>query len=222
MSLIVAIKDKDRVLLGADKQVSAGGKKDHTSTKIWEVKELPGALLGGVGSARASQIIQYSQIVDKNAAMRGIDTEFVVCSLVPTIATTLKAGGIVVEPHKDGEFTMMPNAFVFAYKSQAWVIWNDLSVIEISDYFAIGSGSDVANGALFATRDKNPFERIVTCIYAAADSTLFVDNGIDLLATEQRSKDLKLASKALGIDLQTNAKKENRTNSTEETTENLD
>ena len=222
MSLIVAIKDKNRVILGADKQVSTGGNKDHTSTKIWEVKELPGALIGGVGSARASQIIQYSQIVDKNAAMRGVDTEFVVCSLVPTIVATLKAGGIIVEPRKDGDCTVMPNAFVFAYKSQAWIIWNDLSVIEISDYFAIGSGSDVANGALFATKEKNPFERIVTCIYAAAESTLFVDEGIDLLATEQRSKDLKLVSKALGINLFADNKKENGANNTEENTENLD
>lgn len=202
MSLIVAIKDKDRIILGADKQVSTGGNKDHTSTKIWEVPELPGALMGGVGSARASQVIQYAQVVDKNAAMSGITTEFVVCSLVPTLVATLKSNGILVEPDKDGDCVMMPNAFVFAYKSCAWVIWHDLSVIEISDYFAIGSGSDVAKGALYATKDKNPFERTVTCIDAAAESTLFVDNGIDVLVTEQRPKDMKQINKALGLDFQ--------------------
>ena len=37
MSLIVAVKDKDRYVLGADKQSSAGGNKDHSATKIWEV-----------------------------------------------------------------------------------------------------------------------------------------------------------------------------------------
>ena len=66
MSLVVAIKDKDRVVLGADKQVSTGGTKDHTNTKIWKLEELPGAIIGSVGAARASQIIQYSQIIDKN------------------------------------------------------------------------------------------------------------------------------------------------------------
>jgi len=35
MSLVVAIKDKDRIVMGADKQVSAGDSKDHTNTKIW-------------------------------------------------------------------------------------------------------------------------------------------------------------------------------------------
>jgi hypothetical protein len=96
---------------------------------------------------------------------------------------------------------MIPNVFIFAYRDKAWVIWHDLSVVEIADYFAIGSGSEVARGALFATKEKNPFERIVTCIDAAAESTLFVDDGIDLLTTCDKPKDAKQVAKALGFDL---------------------
>ena len=72
MSLVIAIRDKDRIVLGADKQVSTGGSKEHTSTKIWPVAELPGAIMGGVGSARASQIIQYANIIDKNLIDKSI------------------------------------------------------------------------------------------------------------------------------------------------------
>lgn len=201
MSLVVAIKDKDRVVLGADKQVSTGDTKNHTITKIWPVCDLPGAVMGGVGSARASQVIQYSDIVDKNHLHVEPTTDFVICSLAPTIAATLKSNGIVVEPGEGGLCDMMPNAFIFAYKDKAWMIWNDLSVTEIDDYFAIGSGSDVARGALFATQDKNPFERVVLCIDAAAESTLFVDDGIDILVTDEHDGDEKLLAKALGIDL---------------------
>ena len=200
MSLIIAIKEKDRIILGADKQASTGSTKDHTATKIWEMSELEGALMGGVGSARASQIIQYSQVIDKNFT-GPINTEFVICALVPTIVATLKANGIATTASEEDSCTMIPNVFVFAYKDNAWVIWHDLSVVEISDYFAIGSGADVARGALFATKEKNPFERIVTCIDAAAESTLFVDDGIDLLTTENKSKDVKQIAKALGLDL---------------------
>ena len=60
MSLVIAVKEKDRIVLGADKQASLGNAKDHTNTKIWRVEDLPGAIMGSVGSARASQIIQYS------------------------------------------------------------------------------------------------------------------------------------------------------------------
>lgn len=34
MSLVIAIKDKDRIVLGADKQVSVSDFKDHSCTKI--------------------------------------------------------------------------------------------------------------------------------------------------------------------------------------------
>ena len=199
MSLVIAIKEKDRIVLGADKQASTGSSKDHTSTKIWNVSELPGALMGGVGSARASQIIQYSQIIDKNFT-GPINTEFVICVLVPTIAATLKANGVNTA-NEEADCTMIPNVFIFAHKNKAWVIWHDLSVVEIADYFAIGSGAEVARGALFATKEKNPFERIVTCIDAAAESTLFVDDGIDLLTTCDKQKDVKQIAKALGLDL---------------------
>ena len=202
MSLVIAIKDKDRIVLGADKQVSSGDSKDHTITKIWPVEELPGAVMGGVGSARASQIIQYSSIIDKNLIGKDITTEFVICALAPTIAAGLKANGINIEA-KDGDFCdMMPNSFIFAYKDKAWMIWNDLSVTEIGDYLAIGSGSDVARGALFATKKHNPFERIVTAIDAAAESTLFVDDGIDLLATGEHDGDNEKIAKALGFELE--------------------
>lgn len=202
MSLVVAIKDKGRIVLGADKQASTGGTKDHTNTKIWKLEELPGAIIGSVGSARASQIIQYSQIIDKNLITENIDTTFVVRILAPTLANGLRANGIVVEAGDDGKCDMMPNAFIFAYRDRAWTIWHDLSVSEIEDYFAIGSGSDVARGVLYATPDKNPFERIVTSIEAAAESTLYVDNGIDLLVTDSYEEDLKNMSIALGLPLQ--------------------
>ena len=198
MSLVVAIRDKDRIVLGADKQVSAGDSKDHTNTKIWPLSELPGAIMGSVGSARASQIIQYAKILDKNMLDEGISTDFIVCSLAPTIAAGLKANGIAVEIAEGGTCEIMPNAFIFAYGGSAWMIWNDLSVTEIDEYFAIGSGADVARGALFATKGQSPFQRIVTSIDAAAESTLFVDNGIDLLVTKEHRDDLEQAALALG------------------------
>ena len=96
----------------------------------------------------------------------------------------------------------MPNSLLFAYKDRAWMIWHDFSVSEIYDYLAIGSGSDIAKGVLFATTEKNPFERIVTAIDAAAENTVYVDDGIDLLVTEEKSTDFKQFSKALGVEIQ--------------------
>lgn len=204
MSLVVAIRDKGRFVLGADKQSSTGFNKDHTSTKIWEVPRLKGAVMGGVGSARASQIIQNTPIVDKNDvdAIGDINTEWIITSLIPCVITALRNNGIKCDVPEDGNCVMMPNAFLFAYKENAWMIWNDLSVTEVEEYIAIGSGSDVANGALFATPDKNPFDRIVTAIDAAAETTLYVDNGVDLLTTGAVKSDAREIATALGVDLE--------------------
>lgn len=203
MSLVVAIRDKGRFVLGADKQSSTGFNKDHTSTKIWEVPRLKGAVMGGVGSARASQIIQNTPIADKNDidAVGDINTEWIITSLIPCIVAALRNNGVKCDVPEDGSCVMMPNAFLFAYKENAWMIWNDLSVTEVEDYIAIGSGSDVANGALFATQERNPFDRIVTAIDAAAETTLYVDNGVDLLTTNTLKSDAKAIAGALGVDL---------------------
>jgi hypothetical protein len=91
------------------------------------------------------------------------------------------------------------------------MIWNDLSVSEIDDYLAIGSGAEVARGALFATVAEDPFKRIVTSIDAAASTTLFVDDGIDLLVTENRDEDLDNAAKALGFEPEQPKKKKSKT-----------
>ena len=202
MSLVIAIRDKDRVVLGADKQGSVSDFKDHSCTKIWPVAELPGALMGGVGSARASQIIQFANIIDKNLIDKDISTDFIICSLAPTIAEGLKRNGFNLTAKDNDLCELMPNSFIFAYKDKAWMIWNDLSVTEIGDYLAIGSGADVARGALFATKkEKNPFERIVISIDAAAESTLFVDDGIDLLATKSHKDDAELVATAFGYNI---------------------
>lgn len=199
MSLIVAVKDGDRYVLGADKQCSAGGSKDHNATKIWEVEKAPGIIMGGVGSVRASQIIQYSDVVDLNCLARGLTTEFISRSLVPEIVAALEINGISCQISPEDKTKYIPNVFLFAVEDKAWAVWNDLSVVEIEDSFAIGSGSEVATGALYATKDKNPFERIVTCIEAASESTLYVDDGIDLLATRIDKKDIKTIAKALDV-----------------------
>lgn len=190
MSLVIAIKEKDRIVLGADKQASIGDSKDHTFTKLWEVPGLEGAIMGGVGTARASQILQYSNIIDKNYidSEGEFDTDYIINILAPNIVDALTNNG--VDCKNEGN-TFIPNSFIFAYKDRAWMIFSDLSVSEIEDTLAIGSGSEIAKGVLYATKDKSPFDRIITAIEAAAEYTLFVDDNVDLFATKSYEKDEK-------------------------------
>lgn len=199
MSVVIAIKEKDRFVLGSDKQISFDNIKEHAATKIWRPVELPEMVIGSIGLARATQILQVSPIIDKNSIYGEINTDFIIRSVIPNIVATLKAGGINVELKEKDICTIIPNDLILAYQDKAWIIYHDLSVVEITDSLAIGSGSDIAKGVLFATKNKNPFERAVMCIEAASKSNLWVDNSVDILTTKFYDKDIKLLNKALGI-----------------------
>lgn len=201
MSVIIAVKDKDRIILGADKQTSFAQSKSHEGTKIWRVADLPDAIMGGVGSTRVNQIIRFAPIINKNEiGPDGLSTSFIINHVVPAIVGTLKSNGIKVECPQDASTPVMSNAFIFAYEDKAWRIWHDFSVHEIDDFSAIGSGTDIALGALFASPDRDPFQRIVTSIDAAAKYTLFVDSALDFLPTKVYEEDQALIMKALEPD----------------------
>lgn len=204
MSLVVVIKDKDRIVMGADKQGTMGDSKSHTATKVWPVKGYEGLLMGGVGMCRANQLMQYiSCLIDRNDFENGevdLTEEYVAMILAPTIQRTLAAHGIsITGGEEDGmQFPGLPNAYVVAYKDKAWLIGQDLTVEEIDDYLAIGSGSAYAKGVLFATADKDPFERIAMSIEAASMEICSVDDCVEVLTTEEREGDEEAFNQACG------------------------
>lgn len=204
MSLVVVIKDKDRVVIGADKQGTMGDSKSHTATKVWPVKGYEGLLMGGVGMCRANQLMQYTNgLIDRNDFDNGevdLTEEYVAMILAPTIQGILAAHGItIMGGDEDGiKFPGLPNSYVVAYKDKAWLIGQDLTVEEINDYLAIGSGSAYAKGVLFATADKDPFERIAMSIEAASIETCSVDDCVEVLTTEEREGDEEAFNQACG------------------------
>lgn len=201
MSLVVAIKDGNRFVLGADKQISSGNVKEHTFTKVWEVKDIDSCVMGSVGYARASQVIQYSYgLINKNLiSPEELTEEYIVNHLANTIRMILEENDISAQVAEDKSLIMaaIPNVYIFCYKDKGWIINYDLSVTEISDYVAIGSGAEVARGVLFATKDKDPFERIIMSIDAASTETIYVDNSVEFQATEVYEDDEDKIIKAL-------------------------
>lgn len=199
MSLVIAIKDGDRIVFGADKQATSGDNRTHLATKIWTVRDCPSIIMGGVGSVRATQIMQYSSIINKNfLEPTGLTTEFIVNQVCPRIVEVLRTSGINVNANKDVPSEIcISSAFLIAENDKAWLIHHDLSVIEIDKYYAIGSGSQIANGALFVTPNQNPFTRITDAIDAAAENTLFVDHKIEFLTTKVKEDDEKKIVAAL-------------------------
>ena len=210
MSLVVAIKDKDRFILGADKQASVWNSKTHNATKIWPT-EYEGCCMGSVGYARASQVIQFIKGLLDGAGFGKpeLDDAFIHLQLPRTIYETLKMHGAIPEAPEGSQF-ILPNDFFIAYRDRCWKINQDLSVEEVEEYDAIGSGSEVALGVIetsYMYKEKNPYQIITNAIDIAAEKTLYVDHEVEFVETVPDKKDIVNRMMALGYEVPDSIKK---------------
>ena len=187
MSVVVAIKEKGRVYLGADSQVTYGGSRKSLSNpnnyKIWKLKGADNCLIGSVGRCRDSNVVRImgGVITELDILHNSINFEWVVSTLVPRLFKELEQYSLL---DTEGGGVRMTSSFLFAYKDQLYEISNDGCVIEIDDFDAIGSGSCQAVGSLLSTIGKNPTNRIIAAIKASATSDIYVDYPIVLSDTE--------------------------------------
>lgn len=187
MSVVVAIKEKGKIFIGADSQVTKGGTrvtlKNPNNYKIWRVGNAENCLMGHVGNVRDANVVRLMNnlVTDYNIYKNHIDYEFVVKKIVPDIVDELKEYGNI----KDDKYVdFIDSSFLFAFRDQLYVIGRDRSVIEVDDYVAIGSGEDQAIGSLLSTEGQSPKERIVKAIKASAAADIYVDYPIILSDTE--------------------------------------
>lgn len=205
MSLVVAIKDQDRFIIGADKQVTYGAsyQTSHTGTKVWLVNSYKGAVMAAVGDARTNQVIRYADImVDRNRLPEtGFDEKYVSDVIVSMIAENLKQAGIdtMVTDELGKDIMSFESQFLFAYGDKCWKIDPNGYVTEVNDFIAIGCAQDVAVGSLMENVGLDPFTRICHCIKNASLVNAAVDDAVEMVETEYRDGDDKLYNKAMGI-----------------------
>jgi len=188
MSVVVAIKEKDNVYIGADSQVIKGGTrtmlKNPNNYKVWTVNNANHCLMAHVGNLRDGNVVRTMDglVSDYNVYKNHIGFDFVVRKVLPDIIKELKDFGYI----KDGPvFEEMDSSFLFAYEDQLFLIGSDGSVLEIDDYCAIGSGSDQAIGSLLSTEGEDPIARIIKAIKASAASDIYVDYPIIITDTKK-------------------------------------
>ena len=188
MSVIVAIKEKGRIYIGCDSQVTSGGTrttlKNPNNYKIWNVKGAEEVIMGSVGDVRDACIIRTcSDLIDDYDLYRdAIGFSYVVNHIVPTIIERMRDRHFI----EDGQFRFMNSSFLLAYKDRLFVIYTDSTVIEVDDYVAIGSGKNEAIGSLLSTEGQDPSVRIIKAIKASAASDIYVDYPIVLGNTEKK------------------------------------
>ena len=183
MSVVVAIKENGKIMMGADSQCTKGGTRRSLSNpnnyKIWKVLDSENCLLGHVGLVREANVIRVARdLVPEMAQLKDkVDFSFVVKRLVPTMFEELEEYRVIKKGDNPPEFE---SSFLFAYKDKLFYISGNGTVIEIDDYCAIGSGECEAIGSLLST----PEERIKKAIKASAANDIYVDYPIVITDTE--------------------------------------
>lgn len=188
MSVVIAIKENGVIYLGADSQSTKGGTRMTLSNpnnyKIWTVDECDNCLMGHVGSVREGQIVHVNglPIDELDVLHKAIDWKFVVKYIVPCIFKEVKTCGCIEE--KD---TMMDSSYLFAYQDNVYAINCDGTVLQVDDYFAIGSGANEAMSSLASTEGLDPETRITKAIIATSG----IDNYVSLPIIQVNTKDME-------------------------------
>lgn len=155
MSLVLAVEGADGVHVGCDSFIGTSSLRDLTDGPkwFWHSREL---LVGYVGDLRAAHVAALAPRTRHTRAEEDVD-------YLRRVADVLRQthGARAVELAKGTSFLM-------AYRGRCYEMQFDYSVFRNGlGYTAIGAGADVALGALAATPDMPPPERVKLALEVA-------------------------------------------------------
>lgn len=183
MTIIVGLIDQGfgDVCMGADTVRSNGNRYVDRNSKLTKmvvkrpysnenreiVRKTTHIIVGASGSVRAGQIVSAMRAPDWPMGKSAY--EYLIGSFVGAVRSALdEAGQIGKSPIQSDETEL---TLLVAIDGGLFVIWQDFSVTQpVEPYAAIGSGTDLALGALFTTNgtDGNLEDAVLNALRAAA------------------------------------------------------
>lgn len=156
--------------LGGDSAASTNWTIDERkSPKVFRAS---GLLIGTAGSVRIANLVRYSLCVSKRPADMDAE-EYMVTWVIDALRRLLKDHGASSIYHnaETAEAHML-----IGYAGRLFSVHGDYQVGEPAQPLAaIGSGAEVALGALWVTRDvRDPHVRLTTALSASASLTPYV------------------------------------------------
>ena len=156
MSVVIGFKQKDKVWLACDKQVTTGDRKSFLNNhhKIIAVPERDGILIGSVGLLRGINLLETnnSYIDELTYYKEGIDYNYMV-NAFPILVNELYVMHGMIE--NDDKILNLKNEFLVATPDSLYEVGWDGSVMEASHFAAIGSGAELAYGSLASCGNKD-------------------------------------------------------------------
>lgn len=161
MTCIAAVAEGGNVWMGADSAGVAGfSLAVRRDPKIYRVGDF---LFGFTSSFRMGQLLGYKFSPPLHHSEWDTD-RYMTTVFIDALRDTLKAGGYA-RTHNGAEEA---GEFLVGYQGRIFRVCSDYQVGEnVEPFDAVGCGAELALGALHATRDKPPDERIGAALEAA-------------------------------------------------------
>jgi ATP-dependent protease HslVU (ClpYQ) peptidase subunit len=163
MTCIVGLVDKGNVYIGGD---SAGVAGLSISIRGDEKVFTNGPfIMGFTTSFRMGQLLRYKFDPPRQTAGQD-DMKYMVTDFVDAVRKCFGEGGFGKTPDKDQN---KGGTFLVGYNGKLYTIDSDFQVgIPSIGYSAVGCGFDLALGAMYATKNQKPEDRITTALEAAS------------------------------------------------------
>ena len=167
--IVGVVGTKGRIILGADSASTddSFGQNSVAGEKVWKDGEF---LFGGAGSWRGLQLARYAFTPPKRGRV-SLD-KYMVTSFIDGLRETWKKGGHLFKHVEEDDLKeeAVGTDLIVGYHGALWVVYGDLQIVRMrDDYVAIGSGTDSALGALYATKEHGATRsRVLTALRAAA------------------------------------------------------
>lgn len=162
MTCIVGIAKDGKVFIGGDSAGVAG--LDITVREDRKVFKNQSFIMGFTSSFRMGQLLRYSFTPPVRHPDEDI-MQYMVTKFINAVRDCLKTGGYA---SKDSEVEN-GGVFLVGYEGRLFYIDSDYQVGESAcGYEAVGCGDAYAKGALFASSELSPDERLKTALKAAS------------------------------------------------------
>lgn len=195
MSIVVAIKYNNGVVIGADTQVTFSNTKHNSFKKIYKSK-YSNTAWGGVGKARdidliscnVDDLLDYPDILEKVK----LDKKYVVNQIVIKIFDILMKYN---RAYRIDNIVDIDSRFIITDSDKIFEICTDGAVVEYDKFCAIGCGSQLAQGYLDSINldglsRLEAEDLIQKVIKDACKNDCYIDDNVDIIVLEKpkRSK----------------------------------
>lgn len=193
MSVIIALKYNNGVVIGADKQATCNNIKYNNVQKIYHSK-YSNTAFGGVGSMRdidilstyLDDIMDYKDILDNIKLSR----QYVIRKIVPKFISTLEENKRL---GKDIDIALSYSSFMVADSETIYEIDSDFSVTEGKDYCVLGCGYQLVKGYLDGIHlnelsRPEAIDLVEKCVVECCKDDCYIGEDLDIIVLEKEKK----------------------------------